>query len=247
MRWNTQGPGIGKLWQGRTVLSVAVLVTLLLFFWHLWSRPSTLKVTTYLNSFAQVGVDHRPLVDEGDPVCLNGVVEAIGRVESVRAKKAPATDGWKVVMSLDKPYQSMIPADSVVLLRMGGPDRRYCRASGAQVGVFLEIDTTVRGRCFDTLGCNPLKTALEDDATLKASYRLFCGEEGVGCGGVAILFPKTWWQKGLDSLVEFVVMDIGVIYIELGSAVVTVIAGLALLIIFVRRRLRNRARRPCAP
>ena len=145
-------------------------------------------------------------------------------------------------MSLDKRYQSKIPADSVVLLRMPGQDRSYRRAAAAQAQgagdnrFFLEIDTTIHGRCFETRLCNPLEEVVEDHATLKASYRLFCGEEDMACGGMFVVFAKPLWRRAVDWFIEFALMDVGIIYIELGCVVVTVIAGLALLIIFVRRR-----------
>jgi hypothetical protein len=97
-------------------------------------------VITYLDG------DPKSPVDEGDPVCLTGAVEAIGRIKSVRALGRR----WEVVMSLDKRYQVKIPADSVTLLRMSWNKGGRCGFSDAQGNTqfgkrmrFLEIDTTV--------------------------------------------------------------------------------------------------------
>jgi hypothetical protein len=77
---------------------------------------------------------------------------------------------------------------------------------------------------------------------LQASYRLFCGEEGASCGGVVEFLPRPWWRRAIDRVVDFVVMDVGVIYIQLFGAMVIVIAGIMALVIFVRRRMHTRAK-----
>jgi hypothetical protein len=55
---------------------------------------------------------------------------------------------------------------------------------------------------------------------------------------IAYMIPRPWWQRAAD----FVVMDIGVIWVELIGGVVIVIAGATAGGIFVRRcaRARNR-------
>ena len=49
--------------------------------------------------------------------------------------------------------------------------------------------------------------------------------------------PKPWWRRTFDGVIEFAVMDIGVIYIEMSGAVVIVIAGATMLVVLVRRRI----------
>ena len=75
--------------------------------------PPTIQVTTYLDPNLQ-----RSPVAEGDPVCLTGVVDAIGKIKSVRAPGPSNARGWEVITLLDRRYQPKIPADSEVLLRM---------------------------------------------------------------------------------------------------------------------------------
>jgi len=67
---------------------------------------------------------------------------------------------------------------------------------------------------------------------------LWCGEEDLFCSGVYEVFEKVWWQRWTDRVIEFAVMDIGVIYLELWGVVVIVSAGVGALILFVWRRRR---------
>jgi len=61
----------------------------------------------------------------------------------------------------------------------------------------------------------------------------------VSCGGVVEFLPRSWWQRAIDRAIDFVVMDIGVIYVELFGAIMIVIAGVTTLIILARRRTRS--------
>jgi hypothetical protein len=238
---------MGKLWRVEVALSLAAVIGVLLVALHLRDAPVTppsIQMITYLEG------DQESPVDEGDPVCLTGVVDAIGRIKSVRA----LGPRWEVVMSLDKRYQSEIPADSVTLLRMSWDNRGRCGFSGVQGSTqfgrrmrFLEIDTTEHGRCFDRPDCKVSEAPITEQAVLQASYRLFCGEEGVGCGGVVELLPRSWWQRAIDRAIDFVVMDIGVIYVELFGAIMIVMAGVTTLSILARRRTRTRANRAAFP
>jgi hypothetical protein len=90
-----------------------------------------------------------------------------------------------------------IPADSVTLLRMSWDKEGRCGFFDAQGNTqfssrirFLEIDTTVYGRCFDKPNCKVSEALITPQAVLQASYRLFCGEEGVTCGGLMEFLPR---------------------------------------------------------
>jgi hypothetical protein len=238
---------IGKLWRVEVAIGLTAMIAVLLVALHLRDAPVSplsMQVITYLDG------DQESPVDEGDPICLTGVVEAIGRIKSVRSLGSR----WEVVMSLDKRYQAKIPTDSVTLLRMSWDKGGRCGFSDAQGSTqfgermrFLEIDTTVYGRCFDRLNCRVSEALITPQAVLQASYRLFCGEEGVTCGGVVEFLPRPWWRRAIDRVIDFVVMDIGVIYIELFGAIIIVIAGVTVLLILALRRTRARAKRAAFP
>jgi hypothetical protein len=152
-------------------------------------------------------------------------------------------------MALDKRYQPTIPADSVTLLRMDfyGGCQLFNAQGSTQSGRrmrFLEIDTTAHGRCFERPQCNLSQAPIREQAVLQASYRLFCGEEGVACGGVVEFRPRSWWQR---EIVDFVVIDIGVIYIECFGAIMIVIAGITTLVVLAVRRTRTRAKQAAFP
>jgi hypothetical protein len=50
--------------------------------------------------------------------------------------------------------------------------------------------------------------------------------------------PKPWWRRAFDGVIEFAVMDIGVIYIETSGAALIVIAVATMFVVLVRRRIR---------
>jgi hypothetical protein len=248
IRFHQPRLGLGKPQRVKVALSLTALVAVLLAGLHLRNAavtPPSIQVITYL------GGDQEPPVDKGDPVCLTGVVEAVGRIKDVRA----VGRRWEVVMSLDKRYQPKIPADSVTLLRLSGDKGGRCGFSDAQGNTqfgnrmrFLEIDTTVHGRCFDRPNCKVSDALITPQTVLQVSYRLFCGEEqGRACGGITEFLPRPWWRRAIDRAIDFVVLDIGVIYIELFGAVIIVIAGGTALIILARRSVRARAKRATLP
>jgi hypothetical protein len=234
---------MGKPWRVEIALGLTVVIAVLLVARHLRDAtvaPPGIEAITYLEG------DQKSPVDEGDPVCLTGVAEAIGKIKRVRT----VGRRLQVVMSLGKRYQPKIPADSVTLLRVSWDNRGRCGFFDAQGSTqfgrrmrFLQIDTSVYGRCFDKPNCKLSEAPITEHAVLQASYRLFCGEEeGVSCGGVVEFLPRPWWRRAIDRVVDFAVMDVGVIYIQLFGAIVIVIAGFVALAVFVRRRMRTRAK-----
>jgi hypothetical protein len=233
---------MGKPWRVEITLGLTVVIAVLLVALHLRDAtvtPRGIEVITYLEG------DQESPVDEGDPVCLTGVAQAIGKIRRVRI----VGRRLEVVMSLDERYRSQIPADSVTLLRMSWDSRERCGFRNlhrpTQFGRrmrFLEIDTTVDGRCFEKPNCKVSEAPITDHAVLQASYRLFCGEEGALCGGVVEFLPRPWWRRVTDRTIDFAEMDVGVIYIQLFGAIVVVSAGVIALIIFVRRRTHSRAK-----
>lgn len=237
---------MGKLWRVGVTISLAAVIAVLLATLHLQDAPTTpssIQVITYLE-----GSRESP-VDKGDPVCLTGVVEAIGRVKRVHTLGRR----WEVVMSLDKRWQPKIPADSVTLLRMSWDDRGRCGFSDAQGRTqfskrmrFLEIDTSAYGRCFDRPNCKVSETPITGQSVLQASYRLFCGEEGSFCGSVVEFFPQPWWRRVVDRPIAFAVMGVGVTYIQLFGAIMIVIVGITTLVVALRRT-RARAKRTALP
>jgi hypothetical protein len=127
MRLRQPRPSMGKLWRVEVAIGLAGVITVLLVALYLRDAPVTppgIQVITYLEG------DQESPVDEGDPVCLTGVVEAIGRIKGVRALGRR----WEVVMFLDKRYQPKIPADSVTLVKASWGNRGRCgfpRSKGA--------------------------------------------------------------------------------------------------------------------
>jgi hypothetical protein len=110
---------MGKSWRVEIALGLTVVIAALLIALRLrdvTDAPPGVEVITYLEG------DQKSPVDEGDPVCLTGVVEAIGKIKRVRSLGRR----WEVAMSLDKRYQPKIPADSVTLLRMSWDNRGRC-------------------------------------------------------------------------------------------------------------------------
>lgn len=212
---------MSRHWRAKVAISLAAATAILLvvLYRHAVVVASTIQVLTYLEDEAP---GYSP-VDEGDSVCLTGVVEPIGKIESLRHLGRRL----EIVMSVDKRYQAKIPADSVTLLTVSweGPGR--C-GFGRRMR-FLEIDTTEYGRCFERKPCRVSDVPITNRAVLQASYRLYCGEEGVGCGGVVEFVYHPWWRRAIDHAVDFVEIDIGVIYIELFAAIMAVIVGVTIL------------------
>jgi hypothetical protein len=214
-----------KLFRRKTAVGLSIVVVTLIFLLYIRDvpvGPPTIQVVTYLEPYDQ----HSPLV-KGDPVCLTGAVDAIGKIKRVRASGGKGRKGWEVVMSLDERYQPNIPADSVALLRMPGRDRGNCAFAGdAQLHSFrfLEIDTTIHGRCFPAPHCNVSGKPIASGAVLKSSERLFCGEEDAFCGGLVEFVPPNSWPQALE------------VFGALG-----VISAAAMFAIFVRRRRGNGA------
>src|SRR5262249_1730340 len=130
-------------WRGRVLLLLALMasVTIIVLIQKKVSKLHMLEIVTYLDGYAPYPVE------EGDPVCLTGVVGAVGRVESIRTVEH---DRWKVVMLVDKRYQSQIPADSVVMLTMPISGRRapcsFSEKRYGELGRLFEIDTTIAAR-----------------------------------------------------------------------------------------------------
>jgi len=233
-------------WRVRGLLLLALMatVTMMVLIQKKVSKSHMLEIVTYLE-----GYEPYP-VEEGDPVCLTGVVGAVGRVESIRTLQ---NDRWKVVMLLDRRYQAQIPTDSVVMLTLPSLGRMPCSFSGEryrELGRLFEIDTTIDGRCPSTdfsHVCTANSTpAIEDHGVLRNSGRWFCGNHDPGvavfCGSL-LFFRPHWWEVVLVPILwleNFLVMDIGVIYIELVFLASLVIAGIAMPSFFIRRKVLAR-------
>lgn len=190
------------------------------------------RVVTYFEG------DQPAPAEEGDLVCVTDVDVAgpIGKVISVRPTQISGMNRWEVVMLLNKRYRPKIPIDAVV---RPWP-LPYCGTSQESQDTHLgralrswEIDTT-GCRLVDVAPASPLsELRIEERAVLRNSPHArdwFCD--------VAVFQPRPWWQKAID----FAVIDIGVIYIELIGGVVTIASGVSMLIVFVHRKTGARKR-----
>jgi hypothetical protein len=152
----------------------------------------------------------------GAPVCLTGGDEPIGKVSRVNLlpRHDQYHDGWEVVMKINKREAGGITSDSIVSARPPEADRDC----GGSREVFLDVNVLGGG------------SPIRDHAVLNGEVAYFAE--------IAYMVPRPWWQRAAD----FVIMDIGVIWVELIGGVVIVIAGATAVVIFVRRcaRARNR-------
>jgi hypothetical protein len=68
-------------------------------------------------------------------------------------------------------------------------------------------------------------------------------ESGVDCcGGLAEFVPEAWWQRVIRRGIDFLILDVGLIWIEIAALPVLAIGGGVTLTRFIRRKRRKNLR-----
>lgn len=121
-------------------------------------------------------------------------------------------------MEINKRDAAGITTDAVVSARAPEADRNC----GGSREVFLDINVLGGG------------SPISDHSMLKGEVTYFAE--------IAYMVPTHWWQSVWQRAGDFVIMDIGVIWIELAGGAAIFMAGTTMFGIFVRRRARRRNR-----
>jgi len=180
----------------------------------------------------------KPYNEIGDPVCLTGVDEPVGRVIRVRRAR---TGGWNVSIKLDENYALQTPGNAAVVRRWRGFGTcKVARGSKWDKqfdwrGRFLEIECPpifVFWQSPDPSPCDLASAPSIKEHAVLASF-VDC------CGGIAELIPETRWQRIIHRGISFVEMDIGMIWIEVAGALLLVFGVIAILIHCTLRKLRR--------
>jgi hypothetical protein len=150
----------------------------------------------------------------GAPVCLKGD-GLIGRVKDVRLMLGHESthDLWEVVMDLDARYASKISADSVaysMATRDGGSN------CGSHDRPFVDIG--------------------EDSSHLPIQSHTVLEGRVTYAAEIGYILPKSWTQRTLNSITHFIVVDIGIVYVELIGGAIILLAAVVLAILIHRRR-----------
>ncbi len=53
---------------------------------------------------------------------------------------------------------------------------------------------------------------------------------------IGYMLPKSWTRRTVNSITHFIVMDIGIVYVELIGGAIILLAGVVLAILIYRRR-----------
>jgi|HubBroStandDraft_5_1064220.scaffolds.fasta_scaffold133372_2 hypothetical protein len=172
-------------------------------------EPDSVEVLTYLGTQAPPGV--------GASVCLTGRAGAAGYVSSVRLLPGHESghDLWEVVMELATREASKVSTDSVVYAMIRPEADPICPTFP---GPFLEIHSATPS----------FHTPIKNRIVLKSEVTYFAE--------IGYMLPRPWARRAIDSITNFVAIDIGVIYIELLGGGVIFIVGVATLVVFARRK-----------
>jgi len=235
---------------GVTTVALALAGSLLLL---LCRKPETVVIpngveisTQFLNDPAEQILGHA--YDQiGDPVCLAGVLEPVGKVKNLELRHSKSgTKYWQISILLDRRYQQAIPRGSEVFHRwIGlGTSCDVRRNSLDPRGRVLEIDPRTAGRQKAT--ASPI-APIEEHAVLTGVVDqgcvTFAGPVTI-CDIVEFL-PRPWWRATIDRASDFVNIDIGVIWIEVVAASIVVGGAVLALVSLVDRNHRtNKFGRP---
>jgi hypothetical protein len=174
----------------------------------------------------------------GDPVCLGGVEEPIGKVVKVERAQF-ATPEWKITMLLDKNQLSETPSSAIVVRR-----RRGFGPCKVEQGSKWDKQFEWRSR-FLEVECPPALSFMEQSAPGPCDptsappivEHAVLPSEVDCCGGITEFLPPPWWQpRWWLRFVDFVEVKIGVIWVELALEIVLTVNALAVL---VRLALRD--------
>jgi hypothetical protein len=220
------------------MIGLFVLATLLTFtLLHFKSNilvQNGMEVSTYLPG-------DQPYDRVGDPVCLAGIDEPIGRVKSVQRSHPDSID-WKVSMLLDGRYLSTTPSNAIVVRRWRGFGA--CKVAH---GSRWDEQFAWRGR-FLEIECPPVfmfweqqtPSALDPNSAPPIKDHAVLAPAVDCCGGIAEMIPEAWSKRWCRRVVDFVEVDIGPIRVELAGVIVLVVGvpvTLIWLVLTKRRRV----------
>jgi hypothetical protein len=215
--------------------ALALLVTFILLHFKTNSIVENgVEISTYFQ-------EDQPYDRLGDPVCLAGIDEPIGRIRSVRPV-ASGSSRWKLNMLVDGRYLSGTPTNSVVVRRWQGFGTcKVVRGSQwdaqfAWRGRFLEIECPpIRPFYYQQTPspCSPdLAPTIQEHTVLESAVDC--------CGGLAEFVPEAGWQRVIHRGIDFVTLDVGLIWVEI-AAVPALGFGAAIVLTFFVRQKRSRS------
>jgi hypothetical protein len=223
---NTQKQIVSATAFGALALSATFI---LLHFEASFRTRDGVEISTYFQ-------DDQPYDRVGDPVCLTGVNEPIGRIKGVQRADS-ASSRWRVTMLLDKRYLSRTQTNSVVVRRWRGYGT--CKvARGSRWdgqfdwrGRFLDIECQPWLPFWERQTpspCDPASAApLKEHAVLESAVDC--------CGGIVEMVPQVWWERFIHRSIDFVTMNVG-LRVEIASAPALAVGAAMVLAGLIRRR-----------
>jgi len=218
--------------------ALALLVTFILLHFKTNSDVENgVEISTYFQQ-------DQPYDRVGDPVCLAGVDEPIGKIKSIQ-RAGSGSSRWKVNVLLDERYRSKVPTNAVVVRRWRGFGT--CKVAH---GSRWDAQFDWRGR-FLEIECQPWLPFWEqqapspcDPASAPPVKEHAVLESGVDCcGGIAEMIPQAWWERLIQRGIDFVTMDVGLIWVEIAAVPALGVGAAIVLTLVIRQRRRRTLRR----